>query len=75
MRLRRQSGSAGRPLNFTVRSHLGTSGFAKKIARPASIGSSVTSAAADSIVLQAPSVNATWCACGCRELRLRSGRA
>ena len=46
MRLRRQSGSAGRPLNFTVRSHLGTSGFAKKIGRPASIGSAVTSAAA-----------------------------
>ena len=36
MRPRRPSGASGRPLNFTVRSHLGTSGSAKKMGKPAS---------------------------------------
>ena len=57
------------------RSHLGTSGFAKKMGERAWFGSAVTSAAADLIVLQASSVNATGCACGWQQLRSRSGRA
>ena len=72
---RRPSDVVVRPLNFTVRSHLGTSGFAKKMGKPAAFGSAVTLAAADSIVLQASSVNATGCACGWQQLRSRSGRA
>ena len=36
VRPRRSSGVVVRPLNFTVRSHLGTSGFAKKMGKPAS---------------------------------------
>ena len=75
MRPRRSSGVVVRPLNFTVRSHLGASGFAKKMGKLASIGSSVTLAAADSIVLQASAVNATGCACGWPQLRSRSGCA
>ena len=34
VRPRRPSGVVVRPLNFTVRSHLGTSGFAKKMGKP-----------------------------------------
>ena len=36
VRPRRLSDVVVRPLNFTVRSHLGTSGFAKKMGKPAS---------------------------------------
>jgi len=75
VRPRRQSDAGARPFNFTVRSHLGTSGFAKKMGKPPSFGSAVTSAAADLIVLPVSMFSATGCACGCRELRLRSGRA
>ena len=76
VRPQRLSGVVVRPLNFTVRSHLGTSGFAKKIGRPASIGSAVTSAAAAHlIVLLASTFSATGCACGGQQLRSRSGRA
>jgi hypothetical protein len=75
MRRRRLSGSCGRPLNFTVRSHFGKSGFAKS-EDASSFDSPVTSAASDSIVWQASSISVARCACGGpRHLGLqRSGR-
>jgi hypothetical protein len=58
VRLRRQSGSAGRPLNFTVRSHLG------EIQRPEELGGRfgwlcAMQTMADSVVLRASSFGAT----------------
>ena len=58
MRLRRQSGSAGRPLNFTVRSHLG------EIQRREELGGRfgwlrAMQTVADSVVLRASSFGAT----------------
>jgi len=72
VRPRRLSDVVGRPLNFTVRSHLGKSGSAKN-QRLLFAWLRRASAATDLIVLLASTFSATGCACGCRSFAYGRG--
>ena len=67
VRLRRQFGSAGRPLNFTVRSHFGEIQRREEQGTP-SFGVGGARGLADTIVLQASSFDASECTCGGQRL-------